>query len=105
MVEPLKGKAFASSITRSVAQRVTALPGSAPKLAVVLVGNDAASEIRCSQKDPQLPRGWHCSLHHRLPAKAMQAEVAELLSEMNPDPDVAGVLLQLPLPAHLDVMG
>jgi len=102
MVELINGRAFASSIKRSVAQRVAVLPGSGPKLAVVLVGSDPASEIYVRNKIRSCHEVGIRSLHHRLPADAGQAEVAELLCELNRDPDVDGILLHLPLPAHLD---
>lgn len=105
MVELIDGKAFASSIKRSVAQRVADLSGSAPKLAVVLVGHDPASEIYVRNKIRSCHEVGIRSAHHRLPAEVTQAEVAELLRELNLDPDVDGILLQLPLPAHLDARG
>jgi methylenetetrahydrofolate dehydrogenase (NADP+)/methenyltetrahydrofolate cyclohydrolase len=77
------------------------LPG-VPVLAVVLVGEDAASEVYVRNKVKATGEAGMVSRHHRLAASATQAEVEALIAALNADPEVDGILLQLPLPAGLD---
>jgi len=97
----IDGKAIAADVRESVAQAVSALPG-APTLAVVLVGDDAASQVYVRNKIRQTEAAGMRSVHHRLPTDTGQSDVEALISTLNDDPEVDGILLQLPLPAGLD---
>lgn len=88
-------------IARDVA-RLVAEHGVQPGLAVVLAGDDPASEIYVRSKgDQSLAAGMH-SVTHRLAAHASQAEVEAVVRRLNADPAIHGILVQLPLPAGLD---
>ena len=101
MAERIDGKAVAESVRKRVGEAVKTLPGQ-PALAVVLVGEDAASQVYVRNKVRQTEEAGMRSLHHHLPADASQAEVEALISDLNHDADVDGILLQLPLPKGLD---
>ena len=73
-----------------------------PGLAVVLVGNDAASEVYVRNKGIQAKEAGFNSLEYRLPAETTQSELLAQVAALNADPQVHGILVQLPLPAHLD---
>jgi len=98
---PINGKAVAERMRAGVAQAVASLP-QAPTLAVVLVGEDAASQVYVRNKVRQTEAAGMRSLHHRLPADTGQDALESLIGELNDDPDIDGILLQLPLPAGLD---
>ncbi|MFG2969386.1 MULTISPECIES: bifunctional methylenetetrahydrofolate dehydrogenase/methenyltetrahydrofolate cyclohydrolase FolD [unclassified Streptomyces] len=101
----LDGTALARRVREEVAKGVAAhqaAGGSAPGLATVLVGDDPASEVYVRNKRRQCVQAGMLDLHRRLPATAGQTEVAELIDALAADPTVSGILLQLPLPAHLD---
>ncbi len=97
----IDGSAVAADVRASVARAVATLPGK-PGLAVVLVGEDAASEVYVRNKVKATAEAGMTSHHHRLPATASQGEVETLIARLNADPEVDGILLQLPLPAGLD---
>ena len=97
----IDGKAVAADIRERVAGAVKTLPG-IPALAVVLVGDDAASQVYVRSKIRLTEEAGMVSLHHHLPATATQDEVESVIAALNADPDVDGILLQLPLPAGLD---
>ena len=107
MVETIiiDGKARAEALRGSVTAEVTRLKaerGLQPGLAVVLVGDDPASQIYVRSKGEQsLAAGMH-SVVHRLAADTRQADLIELIESLNRDPAIHGILLQLPLPAHLN---
>ena len=101
MAERIDGKAVAESVRAAVGAAVKTLPGQ-PTLAVVLVGEDAASQVYVRNKVRQTEEAGMLSLHHHLPANASQAEVEALISDLNHDAEVDGILLQLPLPKGLD---
>ena len=103
--EIIDGKAFAAKIRAEVAQECAALraqTGVQPGLAVVLVGNDAASEVYVRNKGIQAKEAGFNSLEYRLPAETTQSELLAQVAALNADPQVHGILVQLPLPAHLD---
>ena len=103
--EIIDGKAFAANIRAEVAQACVAFraqTGVQPGLAVVLVGNDPASEVYVRNKGIQAKEAGFNSLEYRLPAETTQAELLAKVAELNADPQVHGILVQLPLPAHLD---
>ncbi|MBE7454372.1 MAG: bifunctional methylenetetrahydrofolate dehydrogenase/methenyltetrahydrofolate cyclohydrolase FolD [Kofleriaceae bacterium] len=100
----LDGKALAAQVKQEVATRVAAVRarGVAPGLAVVLVGDDPASAVyvRAKTKDAR-----ECGIEatdHRLPADTSQAALLALVARLGADPAVHGILVQLPLPRHLD---
>ncbi len=103
--EIIDGKAFAAKIRAEVAQECAAFRAQAgvqPGLAVVLVGNDAASEVYVRNKGIQAKEAGFNSLEYRLPAETTQSELLAQVAALNADPQVHGILVQLPLPAHLD---
>ena len=103
--EIIDGKAFAAKIRAEVAQECAAFraqTGGQPGLAVVLVGNDAASEVYVRNKGIQAKEAGFNSLEYRLPAETTQSELLAQVAALNADPQVHGILVQLPLPAHLD---
>ena len=101
----IDGKAFAATIRAEVA-RDTALfrekTGIQPGLAVVLVGNDPASEVYVRNKGIQAKEAGFASLEYKLPADTTQEALLAKVAELNADPQVHGILVQLPLPKHLD---
>lgn len=97
----ISGKAVAADVRAKVKTAVEALPGQ-PTLAVVLVGEDPASQVYVRSKVRLTEEVGMRSLHHQLPETASQAEVETLIADLNADPEVDGILLQLPLPNGLD---
>ena len=104
MSKLIDGKAIAEDVRRKVANDVAsfkAANGRAPGLAVVLVGVDPASQVYVRNKGRQtLEVGMH-SLEHKLPASASEAEVLALVTTLNADPQIDGILVQLPLPKQI----
>ena len=101
----IDGKAFAAALRLRIADAVPtfeAATGRAPGLAVVLVGDDPASAVYVASKGKATLAAGMASFEYRLPADATQAEVEALLGALNADEAVDGILLQLPLPDHLD---
>jgi len=101
----IDGKAFAAGLRNRIAGAVPAFAkavGRAPGLAVVLVGDDPASAVYVGSKGKATIAAGMASFEHRLSANATQDEVETLLRELNADDAVDGILLQLPLPGHLD---
>ena len=99
--EIISGKEVAADVRASVKAAVETLPGQ-PTLAVVLVGEDAASQVYVRNKVRQTEECGMRSLHHHLPKDATQFEVENLISDLNADDSVDGILLQLPLPKGLN---
>ncbi len=97
----IDGKAIASELLDTLAAEIKQLRA-APTLAVILVGEDPASEVYVRNKVRTAERIGMQSLHFRLPASASQADVEAQIAELNQNSDVDGILLQLPLPAGLD---
>lgn len=103
--ELIDGKAYAETVRARVRDRVAALhadTGLTPGLAVVLVGQDPASEVYVRSKGRQAVDAGMKSFEHRLPADTSEAELLDLIARLNDDPHVHGILVQLPLPPHLD---
>jgi methylenetetrahydrofolate dehydrogenase (NADP+)/methenyltetrahydrofolate cyclohydrolase len=101
----IDGKAFAAELRDRIAVEVAELKakhGLQPGLAVVLVGEDPASQIYVKSKGEQTKAAGMHSEEHRLPATATQAEIVALVSKLNADKAVHGILVQLPLPNGLD---
>ena len=97
----IDGKAHAALLRARVADRVAAL-GFQPGLAVVLVGDDPASAVYVRNKDRAAQAAGLAVQTIRLPATTSQAELLGVVGRLNADPAVDGILVQLPLPAHLD---
>ena len=97
----IDGKATAARLRERVGEAVAKLPCQ-PTLAVVLVGEDPASQVYVNSKIKMTEACGMRSLHHRLPADAAQQEVEETISKLNADDEVDGILLQLPLPKGLN---
>ena len=101
----IDGKAVAARIRAQVAEEVEAFTsetGRTPGLATVLVGDDPGSAVYVSNKQRASAEVGMRAIDERLPAEASFEDVSVLLARLNDDPDVSGVLLQLPLPEHLD---
>ncbi len=97
----IDGKAVAAALRAEVAARAATLPY-APGLAVVLVGEDPASQVYVRNKERAAKAAGFASETIRLPASASQAELLALIARLNRDPAVDGILVQLPLPAGID---
>jgi len=101
----IDGKIIAAELRARVAgevERVKRDHGLIPGLAVVLVGNDPASEVYVRSKHTQTQAAGMASFEHRLSADVSQAELLALVGQLNGDPAVHGILVQLPLPKGLD---
>ena len=101
----IDGKRIASDIRAEVSERVRALArsGVTPGLTAVLVGDDAASKIYVGAKQKASAEIGIRSERLDMPASASQEELVEGIERLNADPAVHGILVQLPLPAHIDV--
>ena len=97
----IDGKAVAAELRKTVAARVAALPFS-PGLAVVLVGDDAASAVYVRSKDRAAREVGIVARTIRLPADTPEALLLAEIAVLNADPNVDGILVQLPLPRHID---
>jgi methylenetetrahydrofolate dehydrogenase (NADP+) / methenyltetrahydrofolate cyclohydrolase len=101
----IDGRAVAARVREQVARDAAELSadhGGKPGLATVLVGSDPASDVYVSGKQRASAEVGIAAFDHRLPADSSHEQVVELLSALNRDPTVDGILLQLPVPAHLD---
>ncbi len=101
----IDGKAFAATVRGKVADHVAKLKdehGITPGLAVVLVGEDPASQVYVRSKGKQTVEVGMTSIEHKLPADTDEATLLALIDTLNTDPEVHGILVQLPLPKHLD---
>lgn len=101
----INGKEIAASIRAEVGQDVAAMVdryGYAPGLATVLVGENIASATYVRMKHKACAEAGIRSIRHELSQAASQEEVEELVSNLNADPEVDGILVQLPLPGHVD---
>lgn len=101
----IDGKAFAARVRVQVAEHVARLKsehGLVPGLAVVLVGEDPASEVYVRNKGKQTVEVGMASFEHKLPEETPEADILALVEKLNRDPKVHGILVQLPLPAHVD---
>ncbi len=101
----IDGKAFAAKVRNQVGAHVARLKedhGITPGLAVVLVGEDPASEVYVRSKGKMTVEVGMASFTHRLDADTSEADLLALVDQLNNDPNVHGILVQLPLPDHLD---
>jgi methylenetetrahydrofolate dehydrogenase (NADP+) / methenyltetrahydrofolate cyclohydrolase len=100
----IDGKAFAARLRGRVADAASRLApqGITPGLAVVLVGEDPASQVYVRNKARQTVEAGMRSFDHALPAATTEAELLALVARLNADPQVDGILVQLPLPPQID---
>ncbi|WP_298919703.1 bifunctional methylenetetrahydrofolate dehydrogenase/methenyltetrahydrofolate cyclohydrolase FolD [uncultured Roseobacter sp.] len=101
----IDGKAFAAKVRAQVADHVTRLKdahGITPGLAVVLVGEDPASQVYVRSKGKQTVEVGMKSVEHKLDAETSEADLLAVIDQLNNDPEIHGILVQLPLPKHLD---
>jgi methylenetetrahydrofolate dehydrogenase (NADP+) / methenyltetrahydrofolate cyclohydrolase len=103
--ERIDGKAFAEALRARIGAAAAAFVQATarkPGLAVVLVGEDAASQVYVGAKAKACQEAGIASFEHRLPATTSAAELLTLVERLNRDPEVDGILVQLPLPQGLD---
>lgn len=101
----IDGKAIAQRINLETAAKVAAFAkvhGRAPGLAVVLVGEDPASEVYVRRKVEATTAAGLVSIEHKLIAETPEVEILALIRRLNDDPKVDGILFQLPVPGHID---
>ncbi|MGW8312908.1 MAG: bifunctional methylenetetrahydrofolate dehydrogenase/methenyltetrahydrofolate cyclohydrolase FolD [Desulfuromonadales bacterium] len=100
----IDGKAIAAEIRAEIAADVRALKdqGITPGLAVVLVGDDPASRVYVSMKEKACEQAGIFSDEHKLPAETSESQLLALIDELNNDRRIDGILVQLPLPDHID---
>ena len=101
----IDGKAFAAGLRGRIAEAVSGMKerhGLTPGLAVVLVGEDPASQVYVRSKGKQTVETGMNSFEHKLPAETTQEELLALIGKLNNDPAVHGILVQLPLPDQID---
>lgn len=107
MAKVIDGKAFAEGLRGRIAKAVDSLKsrhGFTPGLAVVLVGEDPASKVYVANKAKQTVEAGMNSWEHKLPAGTPEKDLLALVDKLNNDPAVHGILVQLPLPRHIDTM-
>ncbi|MEJ5218131.1 bifunctional methylenetetrahydrofolate dehydrogenase/methenyltetrahydrofolate cyclohydrolase FolD [Cognatishimia sp. D5M38] len=101
----IDGKAFAATVREKVAGHVARLKeenGITPGLAVVLVGEDPASQVYVRSKGKQTVEAGMNSYEHKLDADTSEEDLLAVVNQLNNDPNVHGILVQLPLPGHLN---
>ena len=101
----IDGKAHAAALRAAVAAAAAELKarhGIVPGLAAVLVGDDPASDVYVRSKGKASQEAGLNSFEHRLPAATSEAELLALVAQLNADPAVDGILVQLPLPKQID---
>ena len=104
MAEIIDGKAIAAEIREEIGKDTAALVanGVTPGLAVVLVGEDPASRVYVSMKEKACAAAGIFSDEHKLSAETSEADLLALIAKLNADQRIDGILVQLPLPAHID---
>jgi methylenetetrahydrofolate dehydrogenase (NADP+)/methenyltetrahydrofolate cyclohydrolase len=104
MEKIIDGKAIAAKIREEIAAGVAALKGKGvtPGLAVVLVGEDPASQVYVRMKEQACEKAGIFSDEHKLSAETSEAQLLALIDELNRDPRIDGILVQLPLPKQID---
>lgn len=101
----IDGKAIAAQLTDTIAERVaqrTSQGLRAPGLAVILIGEDPASQVYVSKKRKDCERVGFLSVSHDLPESTSEQDLLSLIDELNEDPRIDGILVQLPLPDHIN---
>lgn len=105
MATVIDGKAYAAELRSRVAEAVSVLITNhhvKPGLAVVLVGEDPASQVYVRNKGKQTAETGMESVEHKLPAETSEQDLLALIDKLNNDPGINGILVQLPLPKHID---
>jgi methylenetetrahydrofolate dehydrogenase (NADP+) / methenyltetrahydrofolate cyclohydrolase len=105
MTQIIDGKAFAEGLRGRIGTAVAKLKaehGLLPGLAVVLVGEDPASKVYVANKAKQTVEVGMNSWEHKLPAETSEADLLALVQKLNNDPSVHGILVQMPVPKHID---
>ena len=105
MATIIDGKAFSANLRSEIARKVEILKRDhsvTPGLAVVLVGEDPASQVYVRSKGKQTQEAGMNSYEHKLDAETSEADLLALVDQLNNDPDVHGILVQLPLPGHIN---
>jgi methylenetetrahydrofolate dehydrogenase (NADP+)/methenyltetrahydrofolate cyclohydrolase len=102
----IDGRAVAAAERERIAEQTAELAakGVVPGLAAILVGDDPASHVYVGQKERMCERAGMRSFGARLPATATQADLEAEIASLNDDPAVSGIIVQMPLPAHLDAV-
>jgi methylenetetrahydrofolate dehydrogenase (NADP+)/methenyltetrahydrofolate cyclohydrolase len=98
----IDGKAVAAHLRGKVAAEVARLGGTPPGLAVVLVGQNPASEVYVKSKSKAVAEAGMRPFDHKLPETVSEADLLTLIGKLNADPAVSGILVQLPLPSQID---
>lgn len=101
----IDGKAFATNLRERIGHTVEALrqqTGKVPGLAVVLVGEDPASQVYVRSKGKATREAGITSIEHRLPEGTSETHLLRLLDDLNKNPEISGILVQLPLPPQID---
>jgi len=105
MTEIIDGKLVAEDVVAKVkglSAELTAMGHAAPGLAVVIVGEDPASQVYVSSKGKKAKECGFLSVQHTLPADTSEADLLKLIADLNADKSIDGILVQLPLPGHID---
>jgi methylenetetrahydrofolate dehydrogenase (NADP+) / methenyltetrahydrofolate cyclohydrolase len=105
MAKLIDGKAYAEGLRKRIAAAVSTLKaehGLTPGLAVVLVGEDPASKVYVANKAKQTVEVGMNSWEHKLPADTSEVDLLALVQKLNADPAVHGILVQMPVPKHID---
>jgi methylenetetrahydrofolate dehydrogenase (NADP+)/methenyltetrahydrofolate cyclohydrolase len=105
MATVIDGKVVAADVVAKVkaeADKLIAETGVVPGIAVVIVGHDPASQVYVASKGKKAKECGFNSTEHALPAETSEAELVALVEKLNADPSVHGILVQLPLPGHID---
>ncbi len=105
MATIIDGKAFSAKLRDEIARKVKLLKqnhGLTPGLAVVLVGEDPASQVYVRSKGKQTQEAGMKSYEHELDASTSEEDLLALIDQLNNDPDLHGILVQLPLPGHIN---
>lgn len=105
MTEIIDGKIVAEDVVQTVKRftaELTGKHGVQPGLAVVIVGEDPASQVYVSSKGKKAKECGFLSVQHTLPAETSEADLLKLIGELNADKTIHGILVQLPLPDHVD---
>ncbi len=104
MADIIDGKAIAAELRQQIAADTQVLidQNITPGLAVVLVGEDPASRVYVSMKEKACATAGIYSVEHKLPSETSEAILLELIDQLNSDEKIDGILVQLPLPGHID---